>query len=133
MWRYWSDNMIRPASPRRTRDSTIVLINIVFLMLIFFLIAGTVAPPLDPDLKLVDTSGLEGREPPDALVLDDVGMLSFRGTPTNPADYMVDHGTGPVRIVPDRNVPGARLIEVAGTLRRLGATSIILVTERAFE
>jgi biopolymer transport protein ExbD len=125
--------MIRAATPRRSRDSTIPLINVVFLMLIFFLIAGTLAPPLDPDLKLVETSDLEGREPPDALVLRADGTLSFRGTPVDPADYMAGQETGPVRIVPDRDVPATRLIEIAGTLRRLGATSVILVTERALE
>ena len=123
--------MIRPATPRRPRDSTIALINVVFLMLIFFLIAGTIAPPLELDLELVDTSGLEGREPPDALVLREDGTLSFRGTPTDPTTYMADHGTGPVRIVPDRDASAPRLIEVTGALRRLGAPSVILVTERA--
>lgn len=125
--------MIRPAPQRRSRDSTIALINVVFLMLIFFLVAGTVAPPLDPDLKLVETSDLEGREPPDALVLRADGTLSFRAVQTDPETYMVDHGAGPVRIVPDRNVPGIRLIEVTGALRRLGASSVMLVTERALE
>jgi biopolymer transport protein ExbD len=125
--------MIRPAPPRRKRDSTIALINIIFLMLIFFLIAGTVAPPLDPELELVDTSGLEGREPPDALVLRQDGTLSFRGVVTNPEAYMATHGTGPVRIVPDRNAPGSRLIEVTGMLRRLGAPSVFLVTVRSLE
>ena len=125
--------MIRPASPRRPRDSTIALINVVFLMLIFFMIAGTVAPPLDSDLELVDTSGLEGREPSDALVLHEDGTLSFRGAPTDPEAYMAGHGTGPVRIVPDRDALGPRLIEVTGALRRLGAPSVVLVTERALE
>ena len=125
--------MIRSVAQRRRRDPTIALINVVFLMLIFFLIAGTLAPPLDPDLKLVDTSGLEGREPPDALVLRADGTLSFRGKPTDPASFMAGHGEGPVRIVPDRAAPGPRLVEVSGTLRRLGATSVILVTERALE
>ncbi|WP_223422193.1 ExbD/TolR family protein [Tateyamaria pelophila] len=125
--------MIRPAPPRRPRDTTIALINVVFLMLIFFLVAGTVAPPLDPDLALVETSDLEGREPPDALVLRADGTLSFRGVTTDPQTYMVDHDTGPVRIVPDRNVSGARLVEVTGILRRLGAPSVRLVTERALE
>ena len=125
--------MIRAAPSRRRRDPTIALINIVFLMLIFFLIAGTVAPPLDPDLELVDTSELDGREPPDALVLRKDGSLRFRGVPTEPETYMAGHETGPVRLVPDRDVPGLRLIEVAGALRRLGAPSVILVTERALE
>ena len=125
--------MIRPAPQRRVRDSTIALINVIFLMLIFFLIAGTVAPPLDPDLELVNTDGLEGREPPDALVMHKDGTLSFRGSPVEPAAYMAGHGDGPVRIVPDRDAPGPRLIDVTGSLRRLGAPSVILVTERALE
>ncbi|AXI46501.1 biopolymer transporter ExbD [Sulfitobacter sp. SK012] len=125
--------MISPAPPRKKRDSTIALINVVFLMLIFFLIAGTVAPPLDPGLELVDTSDLEGREPPDALVLRQDGTLNFRGVPTDPAAYMANHGTGPVRIVPDRNASGSRLMEVTGALRRLGAPSVFLVTVRSLE
>ena len=125
--------MIRPALQRRKLDPSIALINVVFLMLIFFLIAGTVAAPLDSDLKLVDTAGLEGREPPDALVLREDGTLSFRGALTDPANYMANLGAGAVRIVPDRNALGPRLIEVSSALRRLGATSVIIVTERALE
>lgn len=124
---------MRPARPIRKRDTTIALINIVFLMLIFFLIAGTVAPPLDPDLRLADTSGLEGREPPDALILLEDGSLTFRGRPSDPETFMSAHGPEPVRIVPDRDVPAPRLIEVAGMLRRLGAPSIYVVTEQAIE
>lgn len=125
--------MIRQLRPRRKRDSTIALINVVFLMLIFFLITGTVATPLDPDLDLVDTSELEGREPPDALVLHPDGGLSFRGNATDVENYMAGREPGPVRIVPDRNAPGPRLIEVTGALRRLGATSVFVVTEKALE
>ncbi len=125
--------MIRYAQKPRKRDPSLALINIVFLMLIFFLIAGTIAAPLDPELKLVETSGLEGREPPDALVLRQDGSLTFRGTQIDPSQYMAGHSAGPVRIVPDRNANGLRMMEVSRTLRNLGATSVILVTERALE
>ena len=125
--------MIRHHPTKTKRDPSIALINIVFLMLIFFLITGTIAPPLDSDLELVETSELEGREPPDALVLNADGALSFRGAVTDVQRYMQGHGNGPVRIVPDRNASGPRLIEVTGALRRLGAPSVILVTERALE
>lgn len=123
--------MIRPSLPRRTRNSTIALINVIFLLLIFFLLAGTLAPPLDPEVRLVTTDELEGREPPDALVLRADGTLNFRGLPTDPDRFMADHGPAPVRIVPDRAATGLRLIEVTGALRRLGAPSVILVTEQA--
>ncbi|WP_294224890.1 biopolymer transporter ExbD [uncultured Shimia sp.] len=125
--------MIRQPPPRKKRDSTIPLINVVFLMLVFFLIAGTVAPPLDPNLHLVQTNELEGREPPDALVLHADGSLSFRGQPTSADAHAAANGTGPTRIVPDRDVPAQRLMEVTGALRRAGATSVILVTERALK
>lgn len=125
--------MIRQTALHRKRDTTIPLINIVFLMLIFFLIAGTVAPPLSPDLELVDTSELAGSEPPDALVLHEDGRLSYRGRDTDPESYMAAHEAGPVRIVPDRSVPAPRLIEVTGVLRRNGATAVILVTEQALQ
>ncbi len=125
--------MIRHIPQRRRRDSTIPLINVVFLMLIFFLIAGTVAPPLDPDLELVDTSELDGRDPPDALVLHADGSLSFRGATIDAESYMADHQGDAVRIVPDRAASGPRLIEVTGALRRAGATSVFLVTQQALE
>ncbi len=125
--------MIRQTPQRRRRDSTIPLINVVFLMLVFFLIAGTVVPPLDPDLELVDTAELEGREPPDALVLHADGSLSFRGQATDAETYMADHEGEEVRIVPDRAASGPRLIEVTGELRRAGAKSVFLVTQQAIE
>lgn len=125
--------MIPTPTPRRKRDPAIAMINVVFLMLIFFLIAGTVAAPLDPEIQLVDTSGLEGREPPDALVLDARGILSFRGMAIEPDTFMANHDKDSVRIVPDRNAPASRLIEVSSSLRMLGASSVFVVTEQAQE
>ena len=46
---------------------------------------------------------------------------------------MSTYSDGPVRIVPDRNATGARLVEVSAMLRSLGASSVMLVTERALE
>ena len=123
--------MIRYQRKQSKRDPSIALINIVFLMLVFFLIAGTIAAPLDPGLQLVETSDLEGREPPDALVLKADGSVSFRGIPTDVRRYMQSYSEGSVRIVPDKNSNGQRLVEIASELRRLGASAVIIVTERA--
>lgn len=125
--------MIRHTPPRKRRDSTIPLINVVFLMLVFFLIAGTVAPPLDPNLNLVQTNDLEGREPPDALVLHADGRLSFRGQAVTHDTHLLENDTAPIRIVPDRDVSAQRLMEVTSALRRAGAPSVILVTERTLQ
>ena len=130
----------RNTSPEKQKpEPTIALINVVFLMLIFFLIAGTLAPPLDPDLTLVNTTDLEGREPPDALVIHADGSLTYRQTPTTvpdylaglqPADFGEDDASAAVRLVPDRDLPAAKLIEVGNSLRERGAGKIFIVTER---
>ncbi|MEL6466448.1 MAG: biopolymer transporter ExbD [Pseudomonadota bacterium] len=120
-----------------TKDASVPLINIVFLMLVFFVVAGTVAQPLDPDLRLIETRELDGREPPDALVLNAEGTLSFRGDTIEdvPAylEARPDIDPAVVKIVPDKNADGGRLLQVARALRSAGAESVIIVTERALQ
>jgi biopolymer transport protein ExbD len=126
-------SIARPRAVRRKPEPVIALINIVFLMLIFFLVAGTVAAPLDPSLKLIDTTSLEGRAPPDALVLMADGTLRFRGAPTDVAAFMTNADDAAVRIVPDRAVPAQRLVEVTLALRAAGAGRVLVVTARGLE
>ncbi|MEX0278718.1 MAG: ExbD/TolR family protein, partial [Ruegeria sp.] len=83
--------------------------------------------------ELVDTRELEGRDPPDTLVLRRDGTLRFQGSPIDPETYMARHATEPVRIVPDRDALGPRLIEVTAQLRAFGAQSVLLVTRQALE
>lgn len=127
---------MRPAPARRRPDPTLTLVNVVFLMLVFFLIGGQLAPPQPRDLRLVDTSGLPFARPPDALVLRADGALVFRDRGTDPAAYLA--GLAPadrdrVRIVADRAVPALRLVEVANALRAAGAGSVVLVTEQGLD
>ena len=125
--------MRAPAPPRR-REPTIALINIVFLMLIFFMAAATLAPPLDGALKLVRTADLEGRAPPDALVIHADGRLAYRGEPLPDAAAYMDALPGDaratVRIVPDASLPAPDLIRLGAALRRAGAGRVVMVTER---
>src|SRR6056297_2419793 len=105
---------------RTRREPTIALINIVFLMLIFFMAAATLAPPLDGALKLVRTADLEGRAPPDALVIHADGRLAYRGEPLpDAAAYMaLIDADEVVRIVPDASLPAPDLIRLGAALRR---------------
>lgn len=123
----------RPHGRRRRAEPTIALINVVFLMLIFFLVAGTVAPPLDPDLTLAQTDTLESSPPPDALVLMADGRLMFRGAQTDAVGHIALVDAGTVRIVPDRAVPAARLVEVTLALRAAGAERVVVVAERGLK
>ncbi|MEM1301795.1 MAG: hypothetical protein AAGH17_04360, partial [Pseudomonadota bacterium] len=126
---------MKALTQRRKPEPTIALINIVFLMLIFFLVAGSIAPPLDPTLELVNTSDLDGRAPPDALVLRADGTTLYRGEITDPAAYLAAQETGETvaRVVPDRNASAAKLVEVTTALQTAGAASVFVVTEKALK
>lgn len=113
-------------------------------MLIFFLIAGTLAAPLDKDLKLINLSDLEGREPPDALLVFPDKRLTFRGQETDAAghivfrrDELIDSAVAEaneaglvIRLVPDRTLKARDLLDVANELKAQGAARVVLVAER---
>ncbi|EAQ04701.1 hypothetical protein OB2597_05445 [Pseudooceanicola batsensis HTCC2597] len=128
--------MIRKRA-KSQREPTIALINIVFLMLIFFLVTGTLARPLDKGLTLVRTSELEGAAPPDALVIHADGRMSWRGSDISEAGAVLstlpETDRAVIRLVPDRDLPASRLVEIGRTLRAAGAGKVVVVTERGLE
>ncbi|ABD55045.1 ExbD/TolR family protein [Jannaschia sp. CCS1] len=122
---------LRRPPVKQVREPTIALINVVFLMLIFFLIAGSVAPPLDPRVALVDTTELEGRAPPDAAVILPDGTLEMHGEAISLTQIIADDSTP--RLVPDRALPAADLVAISRALREAGAEEVWIVTERGME
>lgn len=123
---------------KRVKEPTIALINVVFLMLVFFMIAGSLAPPLSNSVQLVETRDLEGREPPDALVIRADGVLEYRGAELTNVEAYVERASinlplDAVRIVPDRALPAVELKKTGDALRALGAKQIFVVTERALQ
>jgi biopolymer transport protein ExbD len=126
--------MRKLAPGKAQREPTIALINIVFLMLVFFMVAGTLSQPLDRTLELVRTADLDGHAPPDALVIHPDGRLAYRQTvPQSAAAFMASLAPDQrevVRIVPDRTLPAAKLVTIARDLRAAGAQRVLIVTER---
>jgi biopolymer transport protein ExbD len=125
------------AKAKPQREPTIALINIVFLMLVFFMVAGTLAQPLDPSLTLVETRELEGQAPPNALVVYPDGRIAFEGNDQADAATFVsslsEEDRETVRLVPDRALPATVLVNLTRELRTAGAQRVMLVTERALE
>lgn len=122
---------------KQEREPTIALINIVFLMLIFFLVAGTIAPPLDKELTLVSTVEIEGTAPADSLVVHADGTMTHKGVPVATAAEFVEalpeEMRERVRVVPDRELPAATLVALGRDLRNAGAISVAIVTERGMQ
>lgn len=122
---------------KRQMESTISLINVVFLMLIFFLVAGQLAPPADKQVELVETTDAESLPPPEALYVRADGTLVFNGQPTDAASYMAAHPLpaenpeSTLKLAVDRNLDAARLVEIIDELYGAGAPSIRVVTQKA--
>ncbi len=122
---------LAPAS-RTKPEPTIALINVVFLMLVFFLVAGQVARPADSEVTLALADVASARVPDDALVLRADGAILWRGVETSVDDFAMAqiNETEPLRILPDRNLPARDLIAVAAALRAATGNDVRLVTEK---
>jgi biopolymer transport protein ExbD len=122
---------------RARPEPTIGLINVVFLMLIFFLIAGSIAPSPEAGLTLVRIADLTVQPPPDALVLTAEGGFRLDGAdpgamPEAVAAYVQTLGEGRVaRILPDAAAPAEVLVRLAEALRAAGAERVMVLGERA--
>ncbi|MEM1234523.1 MAG: biopolymer transporter ExbD [Pseudomonadota bacterium] len=124
--------------PNRTQrargEPTLPLINIVFLMLIFFLVTSQMARPLNPELQLVNTDDEELVAPPDAIVLDAEGAVTFRGevaTVENIVQRLEAASIAEARILPDRRAPARAVIDLAAELRAAGAEAVFIITVQA--
>jgi biopolymer transport protein ExbD len=110
------------------REPTITLINVVFLMLIFFLVAGTIGPSVDPRLTLVQADGLIATPPSDALLVLADGTLLRRGQVVTVVQAA--KGSGTIRVMPDRDLPAQALVALGRDLKAAGAQAVIIVAER---
>ncbi|MEJ8572606.1 biopolymer transporter ExbD [Microbaculum marinum] len=125
---------------RRPADDGIVpLINIVFLLLIFFLIVGTIAPKPDISVAYPETEKSPvTRAPADALYVSSGGYISYRGAALDIDSLAAavtavprDDADGPLPVVVDRALPAPELAPVLGALAGAGVESVRLITLRA--
>jgi len=126
---------MRLAPPARRRaEPTITLINVVFLMLLFFLVAGQVAAPVDRDIRLIEAEALATRAPDDALAVREDGTTLWRDAEISPEAFAaarIGDGAEVLRLVPARDLPARDLLRIAAALREAGASEVRLVTERS--
>jgi biopolymer transport protein ExbD len=60
MKRYTKPIHLQELTPHRRADSALPLINVVFLLLLFLLVSGTLRPPLPEDFAWAETARGEG-------------------------------------------------------------------------
>lgn len=114
------------------------LINIVFLILIFFIVAGTLRPFSARDIELAKVAKeATATAGPSRLVVDRTGRIFWGAT-----EVALDQLAGmiaaagqspdgrPITIVADGRAPGSRILEMARELRRGGVEEVAVMVER---
>lgn len=112
--------------PAKAFDPLISLINISFLLLIFFLLTGVIAErPEGFNLPQITSSDSAVEAGALTLVLDDEG-LKLGGVPFSPFNL---EGVEKITLFADRDLPAERLLQALRELRSLGAEEIELAVE----
>ena len=117
--------------PRRAaREPVVPMINVVFLLLIFFLMTAQIVPPAPFEMTLPSVDGDEDQGS-DALYINADGMIAFetlRGDAAL-ARAVASSGDIPLRVFADATLTATTIAEVLGQLTALGATEVEIVTE----
>lgn len=126
---------------RPKADASLPLINIVFLLLLFFLVAGQVSEQLRDDIEPPTSLLLEKGQPPKkGVFISQTGVVFFNSIRINAIDVagMVRDDISkirakcltkcPVRIIADHRLEAVLLTQILKKIRRGGAKDLMLVT-----
>lgn len=119
--------------PRRpVRENVVPLINVVFLLLIFFMLTATLRPaePVEVMLPSAEASTPRDEDERPVLALDDAGRLALDGRMVDLAALSaLPMETGPrLELRADARVPARVLLPVLEALGRAGVTDVEVVT-----
>lgn len=142
-------NLESPDSERRPPlEPVLPLINVVFLLLIFFMVAGHLAPPQPVKVTTPHSASATTQDDPEQimLVLKPDGALFFQGKevdpaslaallhrqrtekPTHTGEQDTAHKPEPVRLLADANTSLKTLRGGLQALRDAGVAQVRLVT-----
>lgn len=123
---------LAPQSGGRTRGESIVpMINIVFLLLVFFMLSATIAPPDPFEMNLPDARQSDAPLPPRALLLAVAqdGRMSFAGVEGAAALAALGDAFRPgdtVLLRADAGLDGGLFAGLLGDLAALGVSDVRL-------
>jgi biopolymer transport protein ExbD len=125
----------RPEPPGDSEADLIPLINVVFLLLIFFMLAGRLAPTDLIALEPPRSDSHQGaRATPLVILIDRTGQMRLNGEPLDDAtlaghvaDLLADNPRH-IQIKADATLEALRLVDLLEQLRAAGAEEIDLLT-----
>ena len=120
---------LRPRRPARG-ENIVPMINVVFLLLIFFLMSAQIAPRDPFDIVLPDSES--GRDTPaeDTLFVSRQGALAFAGATGQAALRAIAARAQdePLTIRADAGVPAATIAALLPQLAEAGVTQTLIAT-----
>ena len=120
-----------PPRRRRPAEPIVPMINVVFLLLIFFLMSAQIAPPAPFDLTLPEGTDGERAAPADTLYMDAEGRLAFnaaRGDAVPGALAARDAPDAPLQIRADAGLEARTLARLLPQLAAHGVAEVEIVT-----
>ncbi|MCC6001904.1 MAG: biopolymer transporter ExbD [Pararhodobacter sp.] len=119
---------ITPPLPRRrtARESVLPMINVVFLLLIFFLMTAQIEPAAPFALTPPEGEGTPGTPTPRVLWVSAAGELAFDDQRGEAALAALAADPGPALLRADAGLPAAELAALLARLGALGVTEITL-------
>ncbi|RKT44839.1 ExbD/TolR family protein [Thiocapsa rosea] len=127
---------LKRSKPTADSEANLIpLINVVFLLLIFFMLAGRLAPTESLALDPPRSDSLQSaRAAPLVLLIDRTGQISLDGELLDEttlveqlAERLAD-GTSHLQIKADATLEALRLVDLLERLRAAGAEDIDLLT-----
>lgn len=127
-----------PRAPRRPSENIVPLINVVFLLLVFFILTGSLRPPPALDVELPRERADAPLTPPEAgvpsLSLATTGEMAFQGASIDAAGLERALRAHPIRALAlraDANTPARIVLPLLESLEASGVEQIDLVTDLA--
>jgi len=116
-------NFAPPRSRRRSAENIVPMINVVFLLLIFFLMSAQITPPDPLDITLARSTTTDTNPEPDTLFVAADGQLAYDGALGDNALTLIAMRAqkGPLTIRADAALPAT---ELAALLKKLGAAGV---------
>lgn len=139
MKRYTKPIHLPKPLPSRSADSSLALINVVFLLLLFLLVSGTLRPPLPDAFEWAETTETDGEgQVRNTLVLTRTGDIWFEGEVLDEAgvDGFLADLAGQKRTLSvqvDRHAQMADVARLAKRMRTAGVERLSFVTIEAEE
>jgi len=130
-------SILRPRKKRSGEIDISPLIDVVFILLIFFMVSTTFVKDAQVDIERPSArSGTRASTKAMRIHLDHSGQVYVDDTPVKPwmvqsrvRDHLRDGAEGTVLVIADRRVQAEKLIEVVDQCRLAGATDVGVVTD----